>query len=208
MSGEQSSVLADFARACKAAARVVSLYPGAHPAIGAALSRLVTTTAKLSGPDDTVLVVHPATLCIGDRTPERPDAAVVELAALLHSRLIGTLRIQPRATPDDWRAFLLLLARPVEELLAEGGIHLIWTATGRGHFEIQEIDYAEVLRERRGSNGADWDRVLGNCLKGEAVELDDAVISSLLDAVESSERFGDLLDRLNDRAEVEGSSVS
>jgi HEAT repeat protein len=40
------------------------------------------------------------------------------------------------------------------------------------------------------------------------VELDDAVINSLMEAVESSEKFGELLDRLNDRAETDGSAVS
>src|SRR5262245_29158919 len=208
MPAERSGLLAEFARACKAAARAVSLYPGAHPAIGGSLSRLVSAIRRLSGPGETVFVVHPATLLIDDRAPQRPDASIVELAELLHGRLIGTLRVDGAATPEDWRALLLLLARPVEELLAEGGIHQIWTATGRGHFEIQEIDYAEVLRERRGNNGADWDRVLANCLKGEAVELDDAVINSLMEAVESSEKFGELLDRLNDRAETDGSAVS
>jgi hypothetical protein len=208
MPGDQSLALAEFARACKAAARAVSLYPGAHPAIGVSLTRLVSAIRRLSGNAETVLVVHPATLLIGDRAPARPDASIVELAELLHGRLIGTLRIDASATPDDWRALLLLLAKPVEDLLAEGGIHQIWTTSGRGHFEIQEIDYAEVLRERAGANGADWDRVLANCLKGEAVELDDAVITMLLDAVESSEKFGELLDRLNDRAETDNSSIS
>jgi HEAT repeat protein len=208
MPADQSLALAEFARACKAAARAVSLYPGAHPAIGASLSRLVSAIRRLSGAGEMVLVVHPTTLMIDDRAPVRPDAAIVELAELLHGRLIGTLRVDPSATADDWRALLLLLARPLEDLLAEGGIHQIWTATARGRFEIQEIDYAEVLRERRGSNGADWDRVLANCLKGEAVELDDAVINSLMEAVASSEKFGELLDRLNDRAETDGSTVS
>jgi hypothetical protein len=208
MPADQSLALAEFARACKAAARAVSLYPGAHPAIGGSLGRLVSAIRRLSGAGETVLVVHPATLVIDDRAPVRPDAAIVELAELLHGRLIGTLRVDANAGADDWRALLLQLARPLEDLIADGGIHQIWTATGRGHFEIQEIDYAEVLRERRGSNGADWDRVLANCLKGEAVELDDAVISSLMEAVESSEKFGELLDRLNDRAETDGSAVS
>ena len=208
MTGDQSAALAEFARACKAAARAVSLYPGAHPAIGVSLTRLVSALRRLSGPSETVLVVHPTTLVIDDRAPVRPDLAIVELADLLHGRLIGTLRVQPGAGPDDWRTLLLLLARPVEELLAEGGIHKAWAATGRGQFEIQEIDYAEVLRERRGAEAADWDRVLAFCLKGESVELDDAVINSLLHAVESSDTFGELLDRLNDRAETEGSSVS
>jgi HEAT repeat protein len=208
MPSEQSLALTEFARACKAAARSVSLYPGSHPAIGGSLSRLVSAVERLSNSGGTVLAVHPGTLTIDDRAPVRPDAAIVELADLFHGRLIGTLRIDARASQDDWRALLLLLARPVEDLLADGGIHQLWTATGRGRFDIHEIDYAEVLRERRSSTGADWDRVLANCLKGEAVELDEGLISSLLEAVESSEKFGELLDRLNDRAETEGSSVS
>src|SRR5688572_12896334 len=208
MPGEQSLALAEFARACKAAARAVSLYPGAHPAIGVSLSRLVAAMRRLSGTGETELLVHPTTLMIGDRAPVRPDASIVELAELLHSRLIGTLRIDAAASPDDWRTLLLLLARPLEELLAEGGLHRIWTTTGRGHFEIREIDYAELLRERRGADGADWDRVLANCLKGESVQLDEAVINLLLEAVESSDRFGELLDRLHDRAETDGAPVT
>src|SRR5689334_12088085 len=42
MPADQSLALAEFARACKAAARAVSLYPGAHPAIGGSLGRLVS----------------------------------------------------------------------------------------------------------------------------------------------------------------------
>ena len=209
MPGDQSAALAEFARACRAAVRAVSLYPGAHPAIGLSLTRLVSATGRLSGSTETLLVVHPTILVINDRAPGRPDAAIVELADLLHGRLIGTLRVGAAATADDWRALLLLLARPVEDLLAEGGIHELWAATGRGQFDIQEIDYAEMLRERRGSNAerAHWDRVFACCLKGEAVDLDESVITSLLDAVGSSDKFGALLDRLNDRAADEGSSV-
>src|SRR5262245_24139403 len=102
MPAEQSLALAEFARACKAAARAVSLYPGAHPAIGGSLSRLVSAIRRLSATGETVLVVHPAMLMIDDRAPVRPDAAIVELAELLHGRLIGQLRVDAAAAPDDW----------------------------------------------------------------------------------------------------------
>jgi hypothetical protein len=207
MSGEQSAALAEFARACKAAARAVSLYPGAHPAIGVSLTRLVSASSRLAGGAEMVLVVHPTTLALEDRSPARPDTAIVELAELLHGRMIGTLRVQAAADAEDWRALLLLLSRPVEEMLAEGGIAKAWVATGRGRFEIQEIDYAEVLRERRGSEGASWDRVLAYCLKGESVGLDEGVIDSLVAAVGSSDRFAALLDRFHEKAESEGASV-
>jgi hypothetical protein len=38
--------LTEFARACKAAARAVMLYPTGHPAIGATLGRIVHVTSR------------------------------------------------------------------------------------------------------------------------------------------------------------------
>jgi len=42
---EDTARLVEFARACKAAARAVLLYPAAHPAIAATLGRIVETTS-------------------------------------------------------------------------------------------------------------------------------------------------------------------
>ena len=49
---DAAAQLAEFARACKSAARAVSLYPGGHPAIVSSLNRLSQVTARLttSGP--------------------------------------------------------------------------------------------------------------------------------------------------------------
>ena len=148
MAVEQSVLLADFARTCKAAARAVSLYPGAHPAIGSSLSRLVASAGRLARHGPVKLAVHRELLAIDGRSPLRPDSSIGELATLLHERLIGRLTVQPEADTEDWRALLLLLARSPDDLMAGGGIRQAWTLTGRNHFEIQEIDYAELLRER------------------------------------------------------------
>ena len=67
MTAEQAAALADFARACKAAARAVSLYPGAHPAIEASLGRLVSAAKVLTRGADALLVVHPTAIL--DRRP-------------------------------------------------------------------------------------------------------------------------------------------
>src|SRR6266850_6865418 len=91
----ETARLTDFARACKAAARAVVLYPGGHPAIAATLGRIaqITSTAALSAP--LRLRVLPDGLLLDDRPPARPDAAVSELAVLLHSHLIGELTVHP-----------------------------------------------------------------------------------------------------------------
>lgn len=164
LGAEVGALLAEFARTCKAAARAVSLYPGTHPAIEVSLSRVVTVTARLTDNSRITFSVLPNLLTIGGRAPSRPDPAIGELAALLHERLIGELTIEHDADPEDWRALLLLLARAPEDLMATGGIGQAWHQTGRAHFGIREIDYAEVLRERAGGNRAQWDRIVESCL--------------------------------------------
>ena len=207
MSAEHSAVLADFARTCKAAARSVSLYPATHPAIQASLSRVSAAAARLIPAGEVTLLVHPGALVIDGRAPVRPDPAIAELAELLHERLVGSLRIERAAEPLDWRALLLLLARAPEDMIAEGGIGKAWAATGRAHFEIREINYAEVLRERAGGDGAEWDRIIAYCLQGESASLDERALASLLDTLGDGSRFGELLDRLQTTEVAGGTSV-
>ena len=207
LSSEQSAQLSEFARACKSAARVVSLYPGTHPAVGAALERVSAAASRLLAGVDVMLTVHPDMLLIDGRAPARPDPAVGELAVLLHERQVGTFRIERSAGADDWRALLLVLARAPEDLIADGGVGSAWRATGRSHFEIREIDYAEVLRERPGGEAAEWDRILRHCLNGEAASLDERSIASLLDAVSDRERFQALLERLQSAAPQSATTV-
>jgi len=207
MPAEQSVLLAEFARTCKAAARAVSLYPGTHPAIGSSLARLATATGRLSRNGPVTCVVHRDMLAIDGRSPLRPDSSIGELASLLHERLIGVLTIHGEADAEDWRTFLLLLARAPEDLIAEGGIASAWTATGRSHFEIREIDYAEVLRERGGSDDAEWDRIIACCLQGDTAALDDRALASLLEALGDPARFAQLLERIQSSSDADGTKV-
>ena len=207
MSADQSSALAEFARTCRAAARSVSLYPRTHPAIQAALLRVTSAAGRLIPTDDLVLTIHPDTLVIDGRSPQRPDPAIGELAVLMHERLIGEIRIERTATLEDWHALLLLLARPPEELIAEGGIGKGWTAAGREHFQIREIDYAEVLRERAGDGAKEWDAIIRFCLEGGRT-LEERELASLVELLKDSSRFGELLERLQTAQTAGDGSVS
>src|SRR5438552_6713944 len=118
--------LMEFARACKAAARAVVLYPAGHPAIAATLGRIaqITSPAMLASP--LRITVLPDGLLLDERPPARLDAAVSELAALLHSHLIGQLLVHPGGDVDAWRTFLLLLGRSPESVRGDGGIARVW----------------------------------------------------------------------------------
>lgn len=208
MSAEQTAVLAEFARACRTAARSVSLYPATHPSIRASLSRVSAAAGRLVPASDITLSVYPDTLVIDGQTPARPDQAIGELAAIMHNRLVGALRVEQGADALDWHALLLLLGRPADELIAEGGIGKAWAAAGRNHFEIHEIDYAEVLRERAGGGTTEWDQIIAFCLQGDVGALDSDALTSLLDTLGDSARFGDLLDRLQTTAAAGDPTVS
>ena len=193
---DQSTALAEFARACKSAARSVSMYPGTHPAIASALARVAAAGQRLTVAGDVTVGVHPNALVVDGRVPARPDAAIVDLAALLHDHLVGELRVSREAEAADWHSLLLILSRAPEELIQEGGVAKAWATAGRTHLDIREIDYAEVLRERAGGGEVAWDRIIACCLRGEMAAMDDAALASLVDTVTDPDRFSQLLERL------------
>jgi hypothetical protein len=84
----------------------------------------------------------------------RYDAAAAELAALLHRHAVGLLTVGPGADTAAWHALFLLLARTPEEVRREGGIARLWDAAAASGVAVQEIDYAEVLREKQGTADA------------------------------------------------------
>jgi HEAT repeat protein len=205
LTAEESAKLGEFARACKAAARAVALYPAAHPAIATTLARLVDLTRAANGSSALKITVLPTSLLLEGRSPVRVDAAVGELAALLHEHLVGELTIHPGGDIEAWRSFLLLLARTPDSVRADGGIARLWMTTGAQHVELREIDYAEVLRERREGREAVWERVIVSCLQGQAFDLSQEAAATLAEIAEDPQQFAQLVAALDERAAASGS---
>jgi hypothetical protein len=198
---EDAARVIDFARACKAAARAVVLYPDGHPAVAATIGRIVQVTSPPHLVSPLKLTVLPDGLLLDGRAPARSDAAVNELAALLHTHLIGEILIRPSGSAEAWRQFLLLLGRTAESIRSEGGVARVWATLAGQHLELREIDYAEVLRERSRGESAAWERVILNCLQGDAIELTDEAIRHLLSMAGDSTQLSDLMTTLEARAE-------
>jgi hypothetical protein len=208
LSPQDAARLTEFARACKAAARSVALYPSGHPAIAVTLGRIVhlTSAAQLQAP--LRISVLTDGLLLDGRAPARPDAAIAELASLLHAHLIGELAIQPGADTEAWRSFLLLLGRSPDAVRAEGGIARLWTTMAGRHVELREIDYAEVLRERLAGEAAVWEQVIANCLQGDRFEdLSDEILRGLVEAAGDGEKLADLIAALDAKGSEAGRGI-
>jgi hypothetical protein len=200
--------LGELARAFKAAARVVVLYPGGHPSVGTTLNRLVQLTSSPHMSATLRLGVTRDSLVLDGRSPARPDSAIAELAALLHRHAIGELVIRPEGDVEAWRCFLSLIGRPPEDVRAEGGIAQVWAETARGHVEIREIDYAELLRERKGTETATWEQVITRCLVGDASGLTRDACEVLLEAAGHPDRLRALIEALDARGSRDGGGLS
>jgi len=208
---EISNRLAEFARACKAAARIVSMYPPSHPAIQSALSRIgeATRQATLSGPF--TITVLPDALVVGGRGLARPEPSANELAAMLHMHLIGELTLYDRLDNEDWHQFLSLIAKSPEETLALGGVTKAWEEIGNKSIALTEIDYADILRERSGGGDiATWDRILA-ALKtepaGEGAPSAGAM-QQMMTLAEDPARLAQFAQRLQDAGKAGGDDAA
>jgi len=208
MTAEAASRVAEFARACKAAIRIVSMYPPSHPTIQSALARMVAagTAATDNGP--LVLTVTPETLLVAGQSMPRPETAVDELAVLLHEHKVGEVTLKGPLTAGAWHVLLSLLATSQEELRKEGGISRAWQSAGGGPVEITEIDYAEVLRERDSALSRidpTWEDLIDRCLVGDdRSTLDERALASLLEIAGDADRLSEFLARLQERGRAAG----
>jgi hypothetical protein len=91
---DSEAKLTDFARACKAAARAVTLYPSSHPAIRLSLGRLVDAASRMTEKGPVTLGVVPDNLLMDGAAPPRPDQAGRKTASLMHD--IGKVK-----TPNE-----------------------------------------------------------------------------------------------------------
>ncbi len=203
---DSAASLAEFARSCKAAVRAVSLYPGQHPAIAASLSRLADATARLTADGPLQLQVRPGELLISNAGLAKPDQSVRELAELLHQHLIGAMTVNAGADAGSWRTLLLLLSRPPDEVRSDGGIAHLWATAGGPSVEIREIDYAEVLREKRGLIVA-IDQIIAAAVDGTDLQLDDESIDALMAMLGDDAQLDEMMARVQAAADERGADA-
>jgi hypothetical protein len=205
---DSTAKLTDFARACKAAARAVSLYPSTHPAIRLSLGRLVDASSRITAKGSVSLGVVPDNLLMDGAASPKPDQAVRETAALLHDHMIGLITLHTSPDPQGWLPFLHILAKSFDEVRAAGGIGRLWAATGQRHLDIQEIDYADILKERTGTQESQWNDIIRACLNLDT-PLDDDDLRELLEVCGNAERFSEFVLALEENNETSmGSKAS
>jgi hypothetical protein len=206
LSPEFAGRLAEFAKACRAATRIVSMYPATHPAIQSAFARIGEATKQATKHGPFSITVLPDALLVHGRGLPKPESSATELAVLLHQQLISELTLFDRLDNDGWHAFLSLLAKSPEDARVIGGVAKAWEETGNKSIKLTEIDYAEVLRERSGTgDGATWDRIL-TALKDEKKDEGGpgAAMANMMELADSPERLAHFAQHLQEVSKASG----
>jgi HEAT repeat protein len=201
---ELGALVTGFARSCRAAARAIALYPPEHPAVGIALGHLVEVVQRLTAEGEVRLSVLPDSLMIGGQRPARPDAAVTDLAALLHGHQVGQLAIAPQSDAVEWRRFLSLLALPPEQTRVSGGLAALWASEGQTRISARQIDYKGLLGAGIHGDRVTWQAIIDQCLRDDAATCDDWMLDLVLDILDRPDQVGTLLAAVEDRVSREG----
>jgi HEAT repeat protein len=209
MAPDVAARVTSFARACRAAARSVALYPSEHPALATALGALTQAAQTATVASVLRLAVLPDSLTVDGRGMVRPDAAVTDLATLLHRQQVGQLSIHPLTDADLWQRFLILLAQPPDQTRLRGGLGKIWATEGETRIEVRALDYAEMLRTHIRGDQATWDTIVAGCLEGTALSLDDALVELLFGVLNDPSKILGVVRAVEERmpsAEAQGKS--
>src|SRR5207244_2398907 len=116
-----------------------------------------------------------------------------------------TMHSSPK--PEGWLPFLQLLATPIDEVRAAGGVSQMWAATAQRFLEIQEIDYADILRDRGAGEQSRWDDIIRACMNLDS-PLDDDALKNLVDVCGDPERFSEFVVALENSEGGTGSKAA
>jgi hypothetical protein len=199
MSADMAARVTAFARACKAAVRTVALYPGEHPAVGTALAAVTAAAEEATANALLQLAVRPDALTVEGRAIPRPDAAVADLAGILHRHQVGQITIRPLTDAETWRRFLALLSLPADQARLRGGLGELWASEGETRIEVRTLDYNELLRARVRGDKATWDAIVAGCLEGVAFSLDDAMVELLFGILNDPDKIVGLMQAVETR---------
>ena len=200
--------LAEFARACKAAARAVSLYPGGHPAIATSLGapRAVDGGAHRAA-DRIALQVIADKLLIEGATMPKPDAAIARArrpaAPSSHRRADAESRA-PTRSPGA-RCSCCWPAPPKRSAPTAGSSTCGPRPADRASRSKRSTTPRSCARSR--ASPPTVEQILAAARSGATLELDDSGMRLLLDIVQDPTKLEDLMAQLDTPRRRHGADV-
>ena len=202
LAAREAARLTDFARAFKAAARAVILYPDAHPAIATTLGRLAQLTSASHQEAPLRISVTADTLLLGGLPVSRPDPAVTELALPVALSLDWRNHRAPGRRPGRMAQFPDASRPAVRGRARRGGHRASGPRSPAATLRFARLTTRKCCAERTAGAAASWQQIIANCLAGDAFEIPEELLALLIDGITDSEALNNVITAL-DAAAVE-----
>lgn len=127
------------------ALKSASLYPAEHPAFRNSAAELKGKADELFQKALAVRLGFSSRSLLVDGEAWEKEKVYEELAHFFHVRLILSLEMKPEVSIEDWVSFIGLLAQSPRDLVRAGGIRFLLMSRKLESFQVEELDYSELL---------------------------------------------------------------
>ena len=172
----------DFFRALRIALNNASVYFKDHPVFVDSIHQLNQKLQDLFNHIQQFKIgIAPQSLFIEDK--ELKDQNFYhDLAVHLHRRKIKTIQIKPAITEDELAQFILDVAKPPQDIDAQGGVSAILKRNNSANITVKDLDYSRLLVQE-GQEAKDlWLQLLQDTVKADDTE-DAAMFADNFDAI-------------------------
>jgi hypothetical protein len=153
---DREEVLAEFLKGLRIAISSASAYPKEHPYfLKTAEEFKARIEAFFPFLNPIKMNIGPDFLLIAGEKLEKA-ALYVDLANAFHLRKIKSLEFKPGLTIEETASFLDAVARPIKDILKDGGVSVALSGQSQSHIIAEELDYSGLLRAEGAESQDVW----------------------------------------------------
>jgi hypothetical protein len=167
---DKEEALAEFLKGLRIAISSASAYPREHPYFLKSAEEFKSRIeAFLAFMNPIKVNFGPEFLVIDGKRLEKA-ALYVDLANAFHLRKIKSLEFSPGITVEEVADFLDAVARPVKDIIKEGGVSALLGRQAQAHIIAEELDYSGLLRKEGVESQDVWLDIFSGAISREDEE--------------------------------------
>jgi hypothetical protein len=162
---EKEEALQDFLKVFRVSLNYILLYSSQHTSFLKSIQELkIKTDALLNLLNPIEIGITPDSLII-DGTSYNKGLMYKELSKMFHGRKIKNIRIEKAVTTEELVILLEKISLPPKIILQSGGVSRILSQYPKAHFNVEDLDYSQLLKGEGEQVKDVWSYLLKNALE-------------------------------------------
>ena len=162
---EKEEALQDFIKSFRISLNYILLYSSQHTSFLKSIEELkIKADALLNLLNPIEIGITPDSLVI-DGTSYNKGLMYQELSRMFHGRKMKNIRIEKEVSARELALLLEKISLPPKIILKSGGVSKILSQYPKAHFEVEDLDYSQLLKGEGEQVKDIWSYLLKNALE-------------------------------------------